>query len=128
MQITQGNWQATIKTERGGMGFTRMEATYLLYLADGSTQKEIAKAVGRQPTTVKHCLERAYQKLNVTRGTAAIAEAMKRGLIAPLVLALMCSATNPDADAMRPRQPTRNRTQSSVTTRINQRATGSLYA
>ncbi|SES11839.1 regulatory protein, luxR family [Vreelandella subterranea] len=137
MQITHGNWQATINAERGGLGFTRMEATYLLHLANGCTQKEIAKAVGRQPTTVKHCLERAYQKLNVTRGTAAVAEAMNRrwieriscfALLAPFLLALIIGGINPDVEPMRHRPPMRTRTQVSASRTLARRDNGSLYA
>tara|TARA_R110001583_G_scaffold18501_5_gene73585 strand:+ start:4837 stop:5223 length:387 start_codon:yes stop_codon:yes gene_type:complete len=128
MQITQGNWQAKINPERGSLGFTRTEAVDLMLLAAGNTYKEIAKATGRSPETVRGSLQKSYHKLGVYKAAGAVAEAMKRGWIAPLLVALLISGINPDMDAMRHRQPVRTRTHSSVTARINQRANGSLYA
>ncbi|MEH6641426.1 LuxR C-terminal-related transcriptional regulator [Vreelandella glaciei] len=128
MQITNGNWQAKINPERGSLGFTRTEAMDMMLLAAGNTYKEIAKATGRSPETVRGSLKKGYHKLGVYKAAGAVAEAMKRGWIAPLLVALLISGINPDMDAMRHRQPTRTRTHSSVTARIHQRMNGSLYA
>ncbi|WP_447556397.1 response regulator transcription factor [Vreelandella sp. EE22] len=109
MHITQGNWQASVNTERGSLGFTRTEAIDMMLLAAGQTYKEIARATGRSPESVKSCLARAYHKLHAYRATAAVAEAMRRGWIAPLLLALIVSSISPDAPALRQRQPMRTR-------------------
>lgn len=128
MQITAGSFQAKVNPERGSLGFTRTEAMDMMLLAAGNTYKEIAKATGRSPKTVRGSIEKGYHKLGVYKAAGAVAEAMRRGWIAPLLVALLISGINPDMDAMRNRQPTRTRTHSSVTARINQRLNGSLYA
>ena len=46
MQITQGNWQATINPERGSLGLTRTQAVDLMLLAAGNTYKRLP-ATGR---------------------------------------------------------------------------------
>ena len=127
MQITQGNWQAKINPQRGSLGFTRTEAVDLMLLAGGKTYKEIAKATGRSPETVRGSLKKGYHKLGVYKAAGAVAEAMKRGWIAPLLIALMISGINTDVEAMRHRQPIRTRTHVSASARLN-RLDGSLYA
>ena len=109
MQITQGNWQATINPERGSLGLTRTQAVDLMLLAAGNTYKEIAKATGRSPETVHGSLKKAYHKLSVYKAAGAVAEAMRRGWIAPILVALMISCINGDADALRHRPPARTR-------------------
>ncbi len=91
MEITCGNWVAKVSDERATAGLTAMEATYLMHLACGMTQKEIAKATGRQPATVKHGLERAYYRLGVNRSTAAVAKAQALGWIRPVTKTLLCA-------------------------------------
>jgi len=105
MEITLGNWKAYANDERAAPGFTLMEATYLLHAATGLTRKEIAKATGRSPNTVRHGLERAYHKLNAYRVTAAVSEAIRRGWIAPLLIAMAVSALAPEIHMQRVRQP-----------------------
>lgn len=128
MEITLGNWKAQVHDQRGAPGFTLMEATYLLHAATGMTRKEIAKATGRSPATVRHGLDRAYHKLGVYRAAGAVAEAISRGWIAPLLLVLLVGAMNPGSDALRVRQPMRTRQQVSASARISRRDTGSLYS
>lgn len=129
MQITLGHWQATARDERSEPGFTLMEATYLLHAATGLTRKEIARATGRSPATVRHGLDRAYHKLGAYRVTAAVTEAIRRGWIAPLLVALVVTGLNQDADAlMRTRQPLRTRQPVSSTSRVARRDLGSVYA
>ncbi|MGM0825669.1 MAG: response regulator transcription factor [Pseudomonadota bacterium] len=131
MQLTYGNWKATAKGRRRQgepEALAPREAECLMALASGQTIKEIARSFGVSPGTVKHSLARIYGRLNVTRGTAAIAEAMRRGWIAPLLVALLVSGINPDAEAMRHRPPVRTRTQVSASRTFSRRDTGSLYA
>lgn len=128
MQITQGNWQATINPERGSLGLTRTQAVDLMLLAAGNTYKEIAKATGRSPETVHGSLKKAYHKLHVYKAAGAVAEAMRRGWIAPLLVALMVSGINSDAEAMRHRPPARTRQQVSASRTLARRDVGSVYA
>lgn len=128
MQITQGNWKAQINPERGSLGFTRTEATDLMLLAGGHTYKEIAQATGRSHETVRRSLTKCYQKLGVFKAAGAVAESMRRGWIAPLLVALLVSGINPDVEAMRHRPPVRTRTQVSASRTLPRRDNGSLYA
>lgn len=102
MQITVGEWVAEVTDERAS-GFTEMEATFVMCIASGMTHKEAARATGREPTTVKKCLDRAYHRLGVNRGTAAVAKAQALGWIrfcgakvVCLLLALMLTAGTDD--------------------------------
>lgn len=128
MHITQGNWQATINPERGSLGLTRTQAVDLMLLAAGNTYKEIAKATGRSPETVHGSLKKAYHKLHVYKAAGAVAEAMRRGWIAPLLVALMVGGINPDTEAMRHQPPARTRQQVSASRTLTRRDVGSVYA
>ena len=127
MQITQGKWQATINPERGSLGFTRTEAVDMMLLAAGNTYKEIARTTGRSPETVHGSLKKGYHKLGVYKAAGAVAEAMRRGWIAPLLIALIISGINPDTEAMRHRPPMRTRQQVSASRNVSRRDTGSVY-
>lgn len=128
MQITQGNWQARINPERGSLGFTRTEAQDLMLLAAGNTYKEIARATGRSPESVKACLQRAYQKLGAFKAAGAVAEAIRRGWIAPLIVMLIISSINPDMSDARHRPPMRTRSRVSASRQMSRRDLGSVYA
>lgn len=128
MQITQGNWQARINPERGSLGLTRTEAVDMMLLAAGNTYKEIAKATGRSPETVRGSLKKGYHKLGVFKAAGAVAEAMRRGWIAPLLIALLVSGINPDAETMRHRPPMRTRQQVSASRTVSRRDVGRVFA
>lgn len=128
MELTYGTWRATANPNRKAGQLAPREAQHLMALASGMTTKEIARQFGVSPSTVRHSLDRIYQRLNVERATAAVAQAIRRGWIAPLLVALLVGAMNPGSDALRIRQPTRTRTQVSVSSRIGRRDLGSLYA
>jgi two-component system, NarL family, nitrate/nitrite response regulator NarL len=49
--------------------------------ADGHSVAEIAERLYLSPATVKTHLQRVYQKLGVSDRAAAVAEAMRRGLV-----------------------------------------------
>ena len=49
--------------------------------ADGCTVKSVAVALGVSPPTVKTHLSHVYDKFRVSSQAAAVAEAMRRGLI-----------------------------------------------
>lgn len=63
------------------LGLTPREVEVLGLLAAGQANKEIARAMGVSPNTVKTHLARLYEKLGVTSRTAAIAEARKLHII-----------------------------------------------
>lgn len=91
MEITQGEWVAEVEATKGSEGMTRMEATYLLCVANGMTHKEAARAVGRSPETVSKGLKRAYHRLGVSKATAAVAKAQAKGWIRYAGKAAMCA-------------------------------------
>lgn len=105
MQLTYGDWQATANTNRKAGELAPREAQHLLCLASGMTHKQIAREFNVSPSTVRHSLTRIYQRLGVERGTAAIGAALRRGWIAPLVVAVAVSALTPDMHMQRVRQP-----------------------
>lgn len=63
------------------LGLTPREVEVLGLLAAGQANKEIARAMGVSPNTVKTHLARLYEKLGVTSRTAALAEARKLHII-----------------------------------------------
>lgn len=107
--IIRGNWQGFI-----GQGLTDREVEFTLDVANGKTDKEIARAVGLSPDSVKKRIFFAMTRLGVNRRAALVAEAMRKSIIAPLVV-LLCSLcafqTFLDIDHMQ-RAPRTARTQS----------------
>jgi len=83
---------------------TRREVETLACLASGMTQKQIAKLRGVSPATIKSTVEAAYFRLHAQRATDAVAKAMRKGWIAPLLLALIVSAVSPQQPVQRVRQ------------------------
>ena len=63
------------------LGLTPREVEVLALLAAGQANKEIARALGVSPNTVKTHLARLYEKLGVTSRTAAIAQARALGIV-----------------------------------------------
>ena len=64
-----------------GAGLTGQERKVLAELAAGRSNKEIARALGLSPNTVKTHLANLYAKLEVTRRTQALNRARETGLI-----------------------------------------------
>ena len=60
---------------------TRRGLEVLQLAARGHTAADIARELYLSPATVKRHFERAYAALGVSDRTAAVAEAMRRGLI-----------------------------------------------
>ncbi|HGW4521047.1 TPA: response regulator transcription factor [Pseudomonas aeruginosa] len=81
--ISTDTWQGRL-----GMGLAPRELEATLHAASDLTAKEIAKLMGMQPGTVGKRVLAATTKLGVTRRAALVAEAMRRGLISPAVIAL----------------------------------------
>lgn len=118
------------RTGRRGSGLpTAPQAQVIAGLAAGLTQKEIAKLRGCSPATVKAAVTTLLYLLHAQRAAGAVAEALRRGWIAPLVLALIVSALHPSSnELMRVRQPMRSRQPVSAISRVARRDLGSVYA
>jgi two-component system, NarL family, nitrate/nitrite response regulator NarL len=60
---------------------SKREQEVLVHVAEGRSAPEIANLLHLSPTTVKGHLQSLYEKLGVSDRAAAVAEAMRRGLI-----------------------------------------------
>lgn len=65
----------------GRPNLTPRETEVLSMIAEGMSAPEIAKRIHLSPTTVKTHLHTLYEKLGVSDRAAAVAEAMRRGLL-----------------------------------------------
>ena len=90
MEISFGDWAATVEPMRGS-GLTEMEANYLVRVANGMTQKEVARELGRSQETVKKGLQRAYQRLGAASVITAVTKAQAKGWIRYAGKAAMCA-------------------------------------
>jgi DNA-binding NarL/FixJ family response regulator len=63
-------------------GLTPREVEVLIQLARGSTNKEIASALGIAVRTANHHVENIYAKLDVTTRAAAAVFAVRHDLVA----------------------------------------------
>ena len=76
-----------------GKGLAPRQLMATIYAALGFTRKEIAKHMACSPETIKTQLETARHRLdNQPTVRELCREAMRRGIIAPLVLALLVGA------------------------------------
>lgn len=66
---------------QSSLGITGREREVLQLLADGRSNKEIAKRLGLSPNTVKTHVARLFEKLRVARRTEAIQLARELGLV-----------------------------------------------
>lgn len=85
-------WQGRL-----GQGLAPRQLMAVLYAAKDMTAKQIAKCMGCSPSTINKQLEAARYNLsshpNYIRTVRGLClEAMRRGIIAPLVLALLVGA------------------------------------
>ncbi len=62
-------------------GLSPRELEILRHIADGRSAPEIGKLIHLSPATVKGHLHSLYEKLGVSDRAAAVAEAMRRGLL-----------------------------------------------
>jgi two-component system nitrate/nitrite response regulator NarL len=65
----------------GGPRLTAREREVLKLVAEGRSAPEIGRRIHLSPATVKSHLHALYEKLGVTERAAAVAEAMRRGLL-----------------------------------------------
>lgn len=82
--ITNGHWTGHL-----GMGLALRELQCVLGIASGLTSKELARELGVQPESIKKRVLAASTKLGVTRRAQLVAEAMRKGVISPLIV-LLC--------------------------------------
>lgn len=82
--VTIGNWTGHL-----GMGLALRELQCVLGIAMGQTSKELARDLGVQPESIKKRVLAASTKLGVTRRAQLVAEAMRKGVISPLIV-LLC--------------------------------------
>ena len=83
-QLTRPTAPSTFQRNDAAMealGVTAREFETLEKLAAGMTNKEIARALGVSPNTVKTHLANLYEKLGVKRRTEAIAQARTHAII-----------------------------------------------
>jgi len=94
----------TILTSEHWQGVTGLlsarELDFTLRVAEGKTDKQIAKEVGLAPDSVRKRVYSAMFKLGASRRAQLIAEAMRRAIITPLVLflAVCCVVVNSTPD------------------------------
>ncbi|AZF42812.1 hypothetical protein C4J87_2654 [Pseudomonas sp. R1-43-08] len=89
---TRANQQAVITRIRGWRAhpirprssFSAKETRILILLAEGQSNKAIAQAMAISENTVKFHLKHVFTKLNVESRTAAVAAALRLGLVAAL--------------------------------------------
>ncbi|MEM1055345.1 MAG: response regulator transcription factor [Bacteroidota bacterium] len=62
-------------------GLTERETEVLAEMARGGTQREIAERMFVSPSTVNTHLQHVYEKLHVHSGTAAVAKAIREGIV-----------------------------------------------
>lgn len=81
-EIQAGLVQAVRTREAGtGVQLTPREREVLMLTADGHSAAQVAKELFVSMSTVKTHLRAVYEKLEVTDRAAAVAEAMRRGII-----------------------------------------------
>jgi two-component system nitrate/nitrite response regulator NarL len=80
---TQGAIANEIRTRTPGEPnpLSQREREILLLTAEGKSASDIADQLYLSPATVKTHLQRTYQKLGVSDRAAAVAEAMRKGLL-----------------------------------------------
>ena len=113
--VTLGNWTGHL-----GMGLALRELQCVLGIASGQTSKELARDLGVQPESIKKRVLAASTKLGVTRRAQLVAEAVRKGVISPLVILLCMVITAQQANPEqfgRIRRPGERRIETRVTVR-----------
>ena len=99
--LTSEHWQGVT-----GLLSAR-ELQFTLGVAEGKTDKELAREVGLAPDSVRKRIMSAMFKLGAHRRAQLVAEAMRRAIIAPLAifLAVCCVVVNSTPDTQQERAP-----------------------
>ncbi len=82
--IILGQWKGEL-----GKGLAERELACLLAVAAGQTDKEIAQREGLSPRTIKGAIERCMYKIGAFKRASLVAEALRRGIIAPAACFLL---------------------------------------
>ncbi|MGP9823797.1 response regulator transcription factor [Ectopseudomonas khazarica] len=82
--LTYGGWKGCVSSP-----LADRELGSLLAVAAGKSDKEFARELGLSPRTIKGAVERCMHKLQVYKRTALVAEALRRGIIAPAACFLL---------------------------------------
>jgi two-component system, NarL family, nitrate/nitrite response regulator NarL len=80
-ESAQTEMASELRHRQDGPGLTRRESEILAMLADGLSAREIADQLVLGTATVKTHLHHLYEKLGVTDRAAAVAVAMRRGVL-----------------------------------------------
>lgn len=105
--ITSGLWKGFL-----GRGLAPRELQCTLLIAQGATAKQIAQQLGMAQSTVSKRISSVMFKLGTNRQTALVAEALRRGLIAPLLILLtLHSVISPDDHMRRDRRAPERRSE-----------------
>jgi len=98
-----GDWKGRLDAE-----LPRGQLEAVLHAANDLTVKQIARNIGINPDSVQGRLDRAKDKLGFVRSLRGLVlEAMKRGIIAPLVLMLAMGGISFASSPQPPRTPQR---------------------
>lgn len=100
--IVHDQWKGSLD-----MGLAPRELEFTLMVAAGMTGKEIARVAGLAPDSVKKRISNAMYKLRAGNRAQLVGEAMKRGIIAPLVMILALGGISFTASPQPPRTPQR---------------------
>ena len=111
--VTLGNWTGHL-----GMGLALRELQCVLGIAMGQTSKELARDLGVQPESIKKRVLAASTKLGVTRRAQLVAEAMRKGVISPLLIALCAILVGQSATSDNPLNRIRRPGERRVETRV----------
>lgn len=111
-----------------GKGLSLRELQCVLGIAAGRTSKELARDLDMQPATVDKRVLAATTKLGITRRTALVAEAFKRGILAHAVFVLAALTCIHSIASDDPTMRTRRSGERRVEVRIAARRMESGYA
>lgn len=101
-----------------GRGAAPRELQCLMAVAAGKTSKEAAIELGIAADSINKRLLALTTKLGVTRRTALVAEAFKRGLISPLLIAFCAILVGQSAVADNPVHRIRRSGERRIETRV----------
>ena len=102
-KLVIGGWQGSLDAE-----LPRGQLEAVLHAANDLTVKQIARNIGINPDSVQGRLDRAKDKLGFVRSLRGLVlEAMKRGIIAPLVIMLAMGGISFTSSPQPPRTPQR---------------------
>ena len=80
-QVILDTDEIRLRGSRSRPGLSPRELEILKHIAAGRSAPEIGKVIHLSPATVKSHLQSLYEKLGVSDRAAAVAEAMRRGLL-----------------------------------------------